>query len=125
MIETIGDMPPGTLGFRATGIITRADYVEVVLPSLHDALDEHGVLRTLHQLGPGLDEFDPRALWGQVKEANTLGMEHLGRLERTAVSTDEAWVRKSLSRFAWLVPGDFKVFGLGELEAARGWLARY
>jgi hypothetical protein len=122
VIEPIRDMPPGTLGFRATGKIEPHDYENVVLPAVHGALATHGSLRTLHQLGPGLDEFDPRAVWEDVKPVNTLEMEHLNRVERTAVCTDESWLRKTAGRFGWLAPGDFKLFGLDELEAAKAWL---
>jgi hypothetical protein len=122
VIEPIDDMPPGTLGFRVSGTIDRADYAGVVLPAVHGALDTHGTLRTLHQLGPGLQQFDPRAVWEDVKQVNTLDMEHLNRIERTAVSTDDDWIRKAAGRFGWLAPGAFKLFGLHELEAAKAWL---
>jgi hypothetical protein len=123
VIEPIGGMPPGTLGFRVSGTVDRDAYAGVMLPALHDAIERHGTLRTLHQFGPDLHEFDPRALWEDVKHVNTLGMEHLNLVERTAVSSDEAWVRKAAGRFGWLAPGSFKLFALHELEAAKAWLA--
>ena len=39
MIERLADMPPGTVGFRATGEIEREDYDEVLVPELHRALE--------------------------------------------------------------------------------------
>jgi hypothetical protein len=122
VIEPIREMPPGTLGFRVVGTIEIADYERIVLPAVHRALETHGSLRTLHQLGPGLEEFDPRAVWENLKRVNTLEMEHLNRLERTAVSTDDSWIRQAAGRFGWLAPGDLKLFRLHELEAAKAWL---
>ena len=115
-------MPPGTLGFRASGTIGRADYAEVVLPAVHEALEQHGRLRSLHQLGPDLEEFDLRALWAEVRDVNTLGMEHLGRLERTALATDEEAIRGSVARFAWMLPGEFRMFAVAEIGDAKAWL---
>ncbi len=39
MVERIEDMPQGTVGFRATGHVTREDYREVMTRDL-DGLDE-------------------------------------------------------------------------------------
>jgi len=38
VVERLSDMPPGTIGFRATGEIEREDYDEVLGPELHRAL---------------------------------------------------------------------------------------
>jgi hypothetical protein len=42
MVARLQDMPPGTLGFRATGEITREDYADVLVPELHKALEGAG-----------------------------------------------------------------------------------
>jgi hypothetical protein len=115
-------MPGGTLGFRATGAITRADYTLVVLPAIEDALSAGGALRMLYQLERELETFDPRSLWTEIKDVNTLDMQDLGRFERTAVATDEEWIRKAAGRFGWMLPGDFRLFGLGQAQDARAWL---
>ena len=116
-------MPPATVGFRASGTIGRADYAGVVLPAVHETLEVHGRLRTLCQLDPDLAEFEVRALWADMRDVNTLGMEHLGRLERTAISTDQAWARRAVGRFAWMLPGEFRIFPAAELGDAKAWLA--
>jgi hypothetical protein len=38
MVARLQDMPPGTLGFRAT----REDYADVLVPELHKALEGAG-----------------------------------------------------------------------------------
>ena len=123
VIELLGDMPDGTLGFRATGAITSADYAGVVLPAIEAALAGGGTLRSLYQIEREIEVFDPRVLWGQIKGVNTIDMQDLGRFERTAVATDETWIRTAAGRFGWMLPGDFRLFGLGEAQDARAWLA--
>jgi hypothetical protein len=34
MVQVIEDMPPGTLGFRVSGRLTRVDYAGVLVPPL-------------------------------------------------------------------------------------------
>ena len=34
MVETIDDMPQGTLGFRSSGALTAEDYRDVMIPPL-------------------------------------------------------------------------------------------
>jgi hypothetical protein len=36
MVDVIPDMPPGTLGFRVSGRLTRDDYVDVLVPPWED-----------------------------------------------------------------------------------------
>ena len=124
MIERIADMPAGTVGFRAAGRVDRDDLAGVLLPALEEALRGDATLRMLHELGPDLEEVDPRRLWAEVRDANPLGMEHLGRIERTAVAAGEGWGRRAATRYGWMLPGEFKLFGATESDAARRWLAR-
>ena len=58
-------MPPGTVGFRATGEIEREDYDNVLTPELNRALAA-GELRTLYVI-EDLDEIEPGALWADSK----------------------------------------------------------
>lgn len=37
MVQVIEDMPPGTLGFRVSGRLTREDYAGVLVPPLRHA----------------------------------------------------------------------------------------
>jgi hypothetical protein len=44
MVERIDEMPVGTVGFRASGKLSRDDYREVLEPTLKEAADS-GLLR--------------------------------------------------------------------------------
>jgi hypothetical protein len=121
MVERLGDMPAGTIGFRATGELTRADYEERFLPAI-EAVIESGEGRMLYAIGPGFEGIEPGALAEDAK-AELKALRHHEAWKRTAVATDVGWIRDALRLFAWMVPGDVKVFELDDLAAAKSWLA--
>ena len=121
MVERIDDMPQGTVGFRASGEVTREDYRRVLEPALRDAV-ESGEVRMLYLLDSGF-EMDGAAVLEDAKVGLTLGLGHLSAWKRTAVVTDVDWVRRAVRLFAWMAPGEVKVWGLDGLLAAREWVA--
>ena len=56
MIEQIPDMPPGTLGFRASGHVTRDDYTGVFLPPVKQKVELGEEIRMVYQVGPGFEK---------------------------------------------------------------------
>jgi hypothetical protein len=123
MIEQFSDMPPGTLGFLLTGEVTRDDFRDVLLPPLRDAVERDDRIRLLLQMGPSFDEFDPSAVLDDMKQAWSLSVRHHHPWERTAIVTDADWVTRAARVFAWMVPGDVRVYPLGEAHLARAWVA--
>jgi hypothetical protein len=122
MIERLTDMPEGTIGFRAAGDISRADYAEVLVPELHRALAAGGGLRTLYVI-EDLDEIEAAALWADSKLGFDLGVRHHGAWVRSAIVTDIEWMARATRLFAWMIPGEARVFGLAELDEAKAWVA--
>jgi hypothetical protein len=122
MVERLHDMPPGTLGFRATGQITREDYAGVLVPELHQALEDGGRLRTLYVI-EDLDEIEPSALWADSQLGFDLAVRHHGAWERSAIVTDIEWMARATRMFAWMIPGEARVFPLAEVEQAKAWVA--
>jgi hypothetical protein len=51
VFERLDSMPPGTIGFRATGELTGADYRDVLVPELKSAV-ESGSVRAMFVIGP-------------------------------------------------------------------------
>jgi SpoIIAA-like len=121
MIELLEGMPDGTLGFRATGKITRDDYTGVLVPALQQVVQTGGSLRTLYLIDT-LDQMEPSALWEDAKTGFDLGVRHHSSWERTAVVTDQEWLARAAGLFAWMAPGEFKVFPVAELEQAKAWV---
>jgi stage II sporulation SpoAA-like protein len=122
VVERLTDMPAGTIGFRAVGEIEREDYDEVLVPELRRALEAGGGLRTLYLI-EDLDEIEPGALWADTKLGFDLGVRHHDAWVRSAIVTDIDWMARATKLFAWMIPGEARVFGVSELEQAKAWVA--
>ena len=122
MVERIPDMPAGTVGFRVEGEIEREDYDEVLGPELRKALDAGGGMRTLYVI-EDLDEIEPGALWADAKLGFDVGAKHHKEWVRSAIVTDIEWMARASRLFAWMIPGEARVFKTSELEAAKAWVA--
>lgn len=115
-------MPPGALGFRASGRIVRDDYLNVLVPDLRKAFESGGKLRSLYVI-EDLDAIEPRALWEDTKLEFGLGIRHHDQWERSAIVTDIEWMAHAARLFIWMIPGEARVFPVAELEAAKSWVA--
>jgi hypothetical protein len=123
MIEPIVDMPPNVFGFRGSGKFARADYEQVLIPPLREAIEHGEKIRLLFQIGPDFHGVEADAVWTQAKADFGLGIKHLSAWERVAIVSDEDWVRHAVGLFGWVYPCELRVFSLSELEAAKKWLA--
>ncbi|MEA2148944.1 MAG: hypothetical protein QOD69_774 [Solirubrobacteraceae bacterium] len=121
MVEMISDMPPGTLGFRVSGRLTREDYVNVLVPPLRETVQAGERLRVLYAIGPL--HMEPAALWEDFKVEVEYGMKHRDAWERIAVVSDLDWLWRAFQLFSWMVPGEMRLFRESELEQAKPWLA--
>lgn len=121
MIERIEGMPAGTISLRASGKLSKDDYVEVLEPALAEGVAS-GELRLVFQLA----EFDGLEHGAWIEDAKT-GMRAWVRdhssWHRFALVTDVEWVARAMRAFAWMAPGEVKVFPLAELDRATDWVA--
>jgi hypothetical protein len=122
MIEPLEGMPGGTIGFRASGRVTRDEYRDILLPSMRAAA-QAGDVRMVFAVGPDFEKFEPGALAEDTKTGLTLGLGHLHAWKRTALVTDVDWIAKALHMFGWLSPGEVRVYTLDGLEDAKAWVA--
>jgi hypothetical protein len=120
MFEPIADMPAGTLGFRAHGEITKADYADTLVPALEDAAAA-GAVRLLMVTAPDFDDSDIRGQFERAKANLTVGS-HKRDWKRIAVVTDNSWLRRSQRLWTRLVPVDVKVFKTAEEDKATDWI---
>ena len=116
MIERIADMPPGTIGFRVDGDVEREDYREVLAPELRAAMESGQGLRTLY-LMEDLDDLEPGAMWEDAKLGVDMGIRHRGDWVRSAIVTDIDWMVRATKMFAWMIPGEARVFPVAQLDA--------
>lgn len=122
MIEPLPGMPAGTLGFRVTQDIEREDYVDVLEPTLRAAVEGGGRIRAVYLI-ENLGKIEPSALWEDVKTTFGLGFRHHEAWERSAIVTDIEWMARAAKLFAWMIPGEARVFSVAEFEEAKSWVA--
>jgi SpoIIAA-like len=121
MIERIEGMPAGTIGLRASGKLTKDDYVQVLEPALREGV-ESGELRLLFVLAD-FDGLEAAAISEDMKTGLRAWVRDHSTWKRFAVVTDVEWVAKAMHMFAWATPGDVMITGLDGLEEARSWVA--
>jgi hypothetical protein len=121
MVEKIADMPAGTIWFRASGKLTPEDYKDVLVPTLGEAV-EAGEVRMLFVLSD-FEELEPRAWLEDAKTGLELGFLEHSAWKRSAIVSDAEWVKKAFRMFAWMTPGEVKVFDLDQEDEARDWVA--
>ena len=121
MIDVLPDMPEGVFGIRVSGRV-RGDDLRDFRPTM-DELLKTGEIRIVEVISPDYEGFGP----GGLVEDMTLGfgalLGHHSAFKRIAVVSDREWVAHAMHAFAWMIPGDLKVFGLGEVDAAKEWAA--
>jgi hypothetical protein len=121
VVERIDDMPAGTVGFRASGKLTKADYLDVLEPALHAAVAS-GELRILLVL-TDFDGLEPGAWIEDARTALEVSVGHRSAWKRFALVTDIDWIAKATRVFAWMIPGEARIFDLDGLEDARAWIS--
>lgn len=121
MIERIEEMPAGTIGLRATGKLTLEDYRGVLEPALKEGVDS-GQLRLVFVL-TDFDGLDHGVWIEDMKTGLRAWVRDHSAWHRFALVTDVEWVAKAMRAFAWMAPGEVKVYEIEELGAAREWTA--
>jgi SpoIIAA-like len=118
MIEIIENLPGNVVGLKATGEVTRKDYLDVVIPAVNKALKQNAKLRLYYELGSQFTGIDLGAEWEDLK----VGIEHYSRWERVAVVTDVAWIRHMVGALRFLMPCEIRVFAADHAADARKWI---
>ena len=121
MIERIEGMPPGTVGMRASGKLSKEDYREVLEPTLREGLAS-GELRLVFVL-TDFQGLEPGAWIEDVKTGLSALVKEHAAWKRFALVTDVGWVAKATDLFSWMTPGEVKILGLEQLEEAKQWVA--
>jgi hypothetical protein len=121
MIEVLPDMPDGVFGIRVTGHIS-GDDLRQFRPTMDD-LSKAGEIRIVEVIAPDYAGFGRGGLVEDLKLGMGMLVHHHSAFKRIAVVSDKDWVGHAMHAFAWMVPGELKVFGLDELDAAKQWAA--
>jgi hypothetical protein len=122
VVERLADLPPGVLGFRASGKLTRDDYRELMEP-IYAALERGDKLNIYFEVAEDFDGLDLGALREDLKAAGSVALKHRSSWQKLALVTDKDWIRRAAAVFGPLAPGELRVFDPGEREDAKGWVA--
>ncbi|WP_454791250.1 STAS/SEC14 domain-containing protein [Mycolicibacterium lutetiense] len=121
MIDVLPDMPKGVFGIRVSGRV-RGDDLREFRPTM-DELLETGEIRIVEVISADYEGFGSGGLVEDLKLGFGVLLRHHSAFKRIAVVSDMEWVAHAMHAFAWMIPGELKVFGLGELDAAKEWAA--
>src|SRR3954451_14976796 len=122
MVAVIPASAPGTLAFAISGRLTRADYEEVLLPPIRDTIARGEPIRVLAVI----DDFhglEAAPLLEELKAVAKLGSRQSALASSFGVVTDVDWIRRGISLFGWMVPGEIRVFPTARRPDAESWLA--
>ncbi|MGV9611467.1 SpoIIAA family protein [Nocardia xishanensis] len=118
MLEPIGGLPDGVIGFEATGRLEASDYERVLMPAVREVWGRGDEIRIV-LVFERFEGMSPEAAWEDLK----LGIEHLTRWKRIALVTDLDWMITVTSLFGWMTPGEFKRFPVANRHEAIAWAA--
>jgi SpoIIAA-like len=123
LIESIDDMPAGTIGFRVTGEMTDADYADVLAPALKAAASS-GEVRLVLVGADGFDVGSLKARFEAARKDPELDLGHSKDWRRVAVVADVNFIIRHLfPGLASVVPVDVKLFDAKDEAEARSWVA--
>jgi hypothetical protein len=117
VIEELGDLPSGVIGFQVAGTVRAEDYRDVILPALERAAAS-GEVRFVVVI-PEFHGMSGGALWQDLK----VGIEHLRAWKRIALVTDIEWMHHMTTMFGWMTPGEVRHFTLSQRDEAIAWAA--
>lgn len=121
MIEVLSDMPQGVTGIRVSGRLRGDDLRE--FRTTMEELVKTGEIRIVEVIGPDYEGISPGGMVEDLKLGFGTLMKHHSEFKRVAVVSDKDWVAHTMHAFAWMVPGELRMFGLDELEQATKWAA--
>jgi len=121
MIETLPDMPQGVTGIRVSGRLRGEDLREFK-PAMVGLL-KNGEIRIVEVIASDYEGFGPGGFVEDLKLDFGALFQHHSAFKRIAIVSDKEWVAHTLHALAWMIPGELAIFGLGELERAKGWAA--
>ena len=119
MIRLLEGLPENVVGVEASGKVTDEDYERVLIPAVRERIGATGKVRFLYVLGEDFDGWTLGGMWEDAK----LGGSEVKSWEKVAIVTDKDWLRHMVKAFAWMLPGEVRVFELSARDDATAWAA--
>ena len=118
MIEALPESEGNVIGVKASGTLTDADYKDVWMPRLLDAIQAHGKVRCLLYMDDTFEGWE----FGAAKDDASFFFHHGGEIERCALVGGPKWVTWSARLFSHLMKAEVRLFAEDELAQAWEWL---
>lgn len=119
MLKLIDDMPSNVVAIEAVGEVDAGDYKTTLDPAVDAAASGNDKIRFLYVLGDEFTGYTGGAMWEDTKA----GVGHWSRWEKIALVTDNKTYHNAVKAFAWLVPGEVKLYTMAELDTAKAWVS--
>ena len=119
MLALIHDLPSNVVGVKATGVVSKEDYENVLLPALDELYKRTGAVSLLLQLETELHNYTTGA-W--IEDAKT-GLKYFAKWKKVAIVSRSKRVKWFTDTFGLLVPGIYRGFMLTDLVEAKRWVS--
>lgn len=119
MIQLIDNAPNNVAAFRATGEVTKEDYLNVVFPEVKRVITQIGHINFLLYLDTDVENFTA----GAWMEDALLGLQNIAKWNRAAIVTDSEKAITFTNRFSYFVPGEFKGYKKDQYDLAITWVS--
>ena len=118
MIEILPQSEGNLIAVQFGGKLTLADYENVWVPKLMDAIERCEKVRVLIYLDETFDGWETAVLWEDTK----VGLKTINAYEKIALVGGPDWMAKITDLLAHFMPDSVKTFPSGELDEAYGWI---
>ena len=119
MIEVIHGLPAYVTAFRATGAVTRDDYLTIINPLVKSVVTVFGEVNYMLVLNTSLKNYTAGA-W--IEDA-LLGIRYITKWRKLAIVTEKNEIKKFTDIFGKLIPPQTRGFKMEELSNARQWIS--
>ena len=117
MVEVLPGTHGSVLLLKAVGMLSDADYRNVLIPRLEAIITEHGKARLLLDLSDFFG-WELAALWDDAR----FGLAHRHDFARIAVVGGPSWLDWGVKLSALMMSGELRSFSPRALESAVAWV---
>lgn len=118
MIEILPQSHDATVGVRASGLLTDADYKQTLIPLLEKTIAKHGRTRLLVEIADTFGGWEMAAAWDDV----AFGFTHRADFGKIAMVGGPQWIGWSAKLFAPFIAGAMRTFPTGQSLRAWDWI---
>jgi len=119
MFTPIENLPPGAIGFVASGHVTPVDRATVLEPTIEWALEVGGRVKLLYVAGSDFAGYEPGGLFDEA----VFGTRHFTDFDKIAFVADDGPFNRAVLAMEGLMPAAVRVFRVDEVNVAKAWLA--